>query len=83
MNNLNQSDKIILSPLEVYITEYWRLPHRHHVDLYILNAWLILQFLSRTNMMTNPEKLLQNQIEAKIVKYEEYLDYQKELKVKD
>ena len=64
----------------MYVSEYWRLPHWNHIDLYLLNAWLIIRFLYQTNMCTNPEKLLLNQVETRISKYEAYIDCERKIK---
>ena len=57
LGHANQMDQIVLRPLDVYLSEYSRLPHRQYIDLYLLNAWLIILFLYRTEMFTNPERL--------------------------
>ena len=42
------TDHVLLDSLGLSLARTWKLPYRRAADLYRLNVWLALQFLSRT-----------------------------------
>ena len=50
----HQSDEIIFEPLGLSLHKYWRPPYSNYKELYLLNGWLMLDFLYDKGCVTNP-----------------------------
>ncbi len=55
LGHFNQSDMIIVSPIEQYLISKQSLPHPDYVDFYLMNVWLAMKFLEDEGLCSNPK----------------------------
>ena len=53
--HFNQTDMVLLSPIEQYFIHRKQWPHPQYVDHYLINVWLAMQFLEGENLCSNPK----------------------------
>lgn len=51
--HFNQSDMVLLSPIEQYFIHRKQMPDAGYVDHYLINVWLAMQFLEEQKLCTN------------------------------
>lgn len=71
--HFNQSDMVLLGPLEQYIIHRQQWPKAQYVDYYLVNVWLAMQFLVDEKLCSNPE--LQIGIKHKLDRCRQIIDY--------
>jgi len=72
-DHLNQTDIVILQPLEIYLTEIKKFPSIHFNEHYMLNAQLGIDFLAKMDMLTNREPIALQILKSNIDKQRAYI----------